>query len=884
MARKKYVDTAPSLANKSRNLTSGLMISFGRPLFYTITFSIIGLFYLISLLGYSCRALTKKFIESVDSTRVLLANSADVWSAGFKGRARKLRRKTKYSKTTFTLPYWRDVWVLLLKLDTKRLASLKPRIPEIKIPKVKFEFPKIAKLTFTSYKQVKPAQKAKRPKAQLILDDPVNLAKSFLCFTSLTIVVAASSISSFFFWLYILKDLPNPRDLTTRKIDVSTKIYDRNGIVLYTIFKEKNRTIVPLEEIPLPMRLATLAAEDASFYEHRGVDVRGVTRAIIKNLSQGKLTGGSTITQQLVKNALLIDNEKTFQRKAKEAILAFRVEQAFTKDQILEMYLNEVNYGGTAYGIQEAASAYFGKPVAELTIAEAAFLAGLPKSPSTLSPFSGDYSAGLARQKDIINLMNLNGFISEEEKQSALTTELTFVPNRVDIKAPHFVMYVRSLLAEKYGEENVETGGLEVVTTLDYEIQKKAEEIVKKNVEGLKNYRVGNGAMVVLDPSSGDILAMVGSRDYFDVENDGNVNVAISDQSPGSSIKVINYTYALSTNYTPATIIDDRPVTFKILGQPDYTPRNYDGTYHGKRTLREAFAQSLNIPAVRVEASYGVHNMIEMGRKMGITSWNDESRYGLSLTLGGGEVKLLDLANVYATVANYGKKNSTWPIKKVTNYRGNILESNEPCRPNEEKRPSLVSIVKEANAAQAYTIECDSEQVFDPRVAYQIIDILRDNNARAPAFGRNSQLVIPGHPEVAVKTGTSNDLRDNLTIGITNDFVVAVWVGNNDNSPMSRVASGLTGASTIFNEMMRELLKDKSSYEWQVPAGLVQLPICPYTGTLPCDGCPTKMEWFLEEKKPLLACRSDQILAFTRDSERQRGQILDPAAQTQIFP
>ena len=713
----------------------------------------------------------------------------------------------------------------------------------------------------------------------------LNVARPRMSYKVLVITFLLFATPVFGFWFFILKDLPSPKELIIRDIDVSTKILDRNGILLYKIYKAENRTIIALSDIPQHVRLAALAAEDAEFYEHPGFSIRGISRAIVKNLEKGELTGGSTITQQLVKNRLLTD-EKTIQRKLKEIVLAIRVELTFTKDEILEMYLNEVSYGGTAYGIQEASEAYFAKNAKDLNISESAFLAGLPKSPSRYSPFSGSFEAGQARQKDVINLMHINKFISQQEKDNALNQKLTFSPNKIDIKAPHFVMYVRSLLAEKYGEEMVETGGLEVVTTLDYEIQKLAEEVVKQETEKLKNMRVGNGAVVVTDPKTGEILAMVGSKDYFDVENDGNVNVALRPRQPGSSIKIVNYAYALSHNYTPATMIDDSPITYKVAGQPPYTPQNYDGNYRGKISLRSALAESRNIPAVRTLKSYGVENMIELGEKMGITTWGDKSRFGLSLTLGGGETKLLDLAQVYSTVANYGEKKEKWTIRKVVNYKGKVFEENT-CTANLKNFSESLVKIPTADAAEASISTCKGEQILDERVAYLLTDILKDNNARAPAFGRNSQLVIPGHTEVAVKTGTSNDLRDNLTVGFMKDYVVAVWVGNNDNSPMSRIASGLTGASTIFNKIMRALLSEKESFAWEAPPGLVKMPVCTITGTLPCEGCPTRMEWFLQEKKPLLACRPEQVIAYKQEKERkeglQTGQILEPAASTETL-
>lgn len=698
----------------------------------------------------------------------------------------------------------------------------------------------------------------------------------------ISVVFFLLGISTLAFWFFILKDLPSPKSLTTRPIEVSTKIYDRNGTLLYKIYKDKNRTIVPLSEIPSQVRLATLAAEDAEFYNHKGISVRGISRAFFKNLEKGELSGGSTITQQLVKNALLTP-EKTLARKVKELALAVEVELTYSKDQILEMYMNEVSFGGTAYGISEASNVYFGKSVEKLSIAEAAYLAGLPKSPSKYSPFSGNFEAGINRQKDILNLMKINGFINEEQETSAENEKLVFAKDRTDIKAPHFVMYVRNLLAEQYGEEMVETGGLDVVTTLDYKLQTMAEEVLKKELDKLKPLHVGNGAVVILDPKTNEILAMVGSKDYFDLANDGNVNVTLRPRSPGSSIKVVNYAYALSTAFSPASIIDDTPITYKVQGQPPYSPKNYDGDFHGRVPLRSALARSLNIPAVKILSSYGVKNMIDLGRKMGITTWDDENRFGLSLTLGGGEVKLLELAKVYSTIASLGVTKDTWAIKKVTNYKNKVLEEKSCASDVNAKTDSFASIPT-VRAEVAPVSTCQGTSVLDPRVSYMLIDILKDNNARAPSFGRLSQLVIPGHPEVAVKTGTSNDLRDNLTVGMTPNYVIAVWVGNNDNSPMSRIASGLTGASTIFNKIAISMLADKEVQNWSVPSGMVQLPICTMTGSLPCSGCPTKLEWFLDEKKPGMACNSDQILAFQKSEEERRSLNFEDNTPNLFFP
>lgn len=691
---------------------------------------------------------------------------------------------------------------LILTPKPKKVVPLKKKVKKEKVKKERIFFKlSLLKIRLALIKLASKLKSVKLPRK--IKVRPVLLVLIVL-------------ILSFFVYSYlsIFRSLPSPKNLTERAIDVSTKIYDRNGNLLYKIYKEKNRTIVPLSQIPPHVRFATLAAEDAEFYTHPGFSVKGIFRAFVENIGSGKLQGGSTITQQLVKNALLTP-ERTLMRKIKEVILSIEVEASYSKDEILEMYLNEVSFGGTAYGIQEASQQYFGKDVGELNLAEAAFLAGLPQSPTKFSPFGTDPSLAFARQREVLHLMVINRYITREQQTEALNTSLTFVPNRTEIKAPHFVMYVRQLLVDKYGEDMVEKGGLEVTTSLDLPINQMAQEVVSGEVSKLKGLNVGNGAALVVNPKTGEILAMVGSRDYYDTAHDGNVNVTTRLRQPGSSIKVVNYAYALGHGFTPATILDDSPVTFSTPGTTPYSPVNYDGKFKGKIPLRVALAESRNIPAVKVLASYGVGKMIELGRKMGITTWDKPSDYGLSLTLGGGAVKLTELAQVYSTIANGGKKPELTPILQVKDYKGRVLEKDS----------------------------FSSSEVLDPKIAYQLIDILKDNNARSGEFGVNSSLVVRNHPEVAVKTGTSNDLRDNLTLGFNQDYLVATWVGNNDNSPMSKIASGITGAAPIWNKIISTILANKPSIDWKVPEGLVKV------------NCLGKGEWFIEGSVPSTYCK-----------------------------
>lgn len=806
-ARKKPdVYLAHQIAKKALYFLKGLLVFIGKPLY----FALIAFLFIAYFIGRSARILFEKIISG----------------------ARKLTKPRK------------------IKIPKIRVPKL--LFPKIRLPKTKIS-PRLLWL-----------------KVQLFLLQIKFPAPKIGINVKLLTLIGLAFIFGFVFWFSVIRDLPSPKTLLTREQEVSTKIYDRNGILLYKIYEDENRTPVTLSQVPLHVRLATLAAEDAEFYSHAGFSVRGIMRAVVRNLRKGELSGGSTITQQLVKNALL-SPEKTITRKVREIILSMGVELTFTKDEILEMYLNEVSYGGTAYGIEEASQVYFGKNVGELTVSEATLLAGLPKSPTKYSPFGANPDLAIERQQEVLHLMKVNKYITEEQEVVSAGETLTFAANKTDIKAPHFVMYVRAQLVEKYGEEVVEKGGLEVITTLDYSIQKMTEEVVKSEVSKLGRLNVGNGAALVMSPGSGEILAMVGSKDYFAQDEDGNVNVTLRPRQPGSSIKVVNYAYALSHEYTPATILDDSPVTFSVPGQPAYSPKNYDSTYRGSLSLRNALAESRNIPAVKVLASYGVTKMIEQGQKMGITTWNDPSKFGLSLTLGGGEVKLIDLAKVYATIANYGRQPEMVSILRITNYKGKVLEEYSCLRNN---------FLTTAQTTEAAKNACDWEEVLDPRVAYLLIDILKDNQARAPAFGSSSYLVINGHPEVAVKTGTSNDLKDNLTAGFNQKYLVVTWVGNNDGSPMSRIASGVTGASPIWNKIMSALLTKEENHDWEVPEGLVKISVCPLTGTLPCEGCGSKAEWFLQEKAPKRACSPETIQKIKEEKEKE-GQILEPAASTQ---
>jgi len=642
---------------------------------------------------------------------------------------------------------------------------------------------------------------------------------------------------------FIFKDLPSPIELSEQEQIVTSRILDRHGNLLYRIYQDENRTIIPLSEIPEHTIQATIAIEDKDFYTHHGFSVSGIFRAVISNIQGNPTQGGSTLTQQLVKNRLL-SSEQTFTRKIKEVLLAVLAEGIYSKEQILDMYFNQIAYGGATYGIEEASQRYFSKPAKELTLAESALLAGLPAAPSVYSPFGTNPEMALIRQEEVLRRMVKDGYITQDEAMAAKQEKLAFSQNRIDIEAAHFVMYVRELLAQRYGEEVLTHGGLIVRTTLDLPLQQEMQSVITKEVDSLKNLKVSNGAGVITNPQTGEILAMVGSTNYFDFEHDGQVNVTLMPRQPGSSIKPLTYAMAMEMGKTPSSIIDDAPITYNIEGSKPYSPKNYDGSFHGKVTLRESLASSYNIPAVKLLDEIGVNNFISYAEDMGISTWEDRNRFGLSLTLGGGEIKMVDMAKAYSAFANQGKVTDLNPILEIRNYKGEQLYINNCALENKN---------------------CKSNQVISPLTAYSISDILSDNKARSPAFGPISNLYMPGQ-QVAVKTGTTNNLRDNWTIGYTTNRLTAIWVGNNDNTPMSYVASGVTGASPIWNAVMTTLVDKTNPHAFVLPDNLEKVAICTTTGTLACDGCPSvKEEYFIAGTAPTTTCNSqmfrDQPLA-----------------------
>jgi penicillin-binding protein 1C len=608
---------------------------------------------------------------------------------------------------------------------------------------------------------------------------------------------------------------------------------------------------------------ATISIEDKNYYRHFGIDLSGIARAVYKNFSGQRLEGGSTITQQLIKMTLL-NPKRTLARKVREALLAIVTEVIYSKKQILEMYLNHAPYGGTAYGIEQASRLYFGKSAKDLNLAEAALLAGLPQAPTAYSPFGLRPENAKDRQISVLRRMREDGYIAKEQEKDAIAEELVFSHPNISIKAPHFVLWVKDLLEEKFGQETVELGGLRVTTTLDLSTQNMAQLAVTTEVDKLSKLRVGNGAALVTNPQTGEILSMVGSKDYFGKNNDGNVNIAVRSRQPGSSIKPIMYASGFSTGkFTPSTMWIDNPTCFKVPNQPEYCPKNYDGQSHGPVQVRYALGNSYNIPAVKSLAYIGLEDMIATASAMGISTFTDPSRYGLSLTLGGGEITMSDMATAFGTLANNGVKVPLNPFLKIEDYRGKIL-----YQYSEEDR------IQDLPSAQ---------QAIPPEAAYLVSHILLDNNARTAAFGPSSQLVIPGQV-VSVKTGTTNDLRDNWTIGYTPERLTAVWVGNNDNKPMNQaLVSGITGAAPIWHEIMSQILKDRKPVWPEKPEGVVGKDVCVLTGLLapnqslntnnqtpPCD---TRHEFFWEKFLPENNRAVQREIWIRRDT----GTPMDPA-------
>ena len=626
-------------------------------------------------------------------------------------------------------------------------------------------------------------------------------------------------------FIYYAKDLPRPEVFTERPFVLPTKIYDRKGeVLLYQIYDEEKRTVVPLEQIPNHLKQAVLSAEDSSFYSHFGLDFKGIFRSILNNLKIGKaIYGGSTISQQLIRSSFLT-LDKTIQRKVKEVILTLELERRYSKDQILEFHLNQVPFGSNAYGVAAASQTYFNKDVSQLSLAQSALLASLIQGPSRLSPYGGNKEALLIRKDYVLDRMVEENYISQEQAEEAKTESLEFAEIRHPIEAPHFVLYVRKYLEEKYSDYYLKERGLKVYTTLDWQLQTAAQEIIEEGVAANKGYNSHNASLVAINPYNGEILAMIGSADWHAIDSwpegcdtseegclfDPKFNVAtLGERQPGSAFKPFVYAQAFKKGLTPETILWDVKTEFNpnctstAVQEKDeydldcYHPQNYDGNFRGPVTLRQALAQSINLPSVKVLYLAGVKDTIDLAKTLGITTLDQSiSWYGLSLVLGGGEVKLLELVSAYGVFATRGLQVPPVSILKIEDSEGNIIEENKKTQ----------------------------KRVLEAQVADLINDILSDNEARTPMFGRWSPLYIPDF-QVAAKTGTTQEYKDAWTIGYTPSVVVGVWAGNNNNTPTNK-KPGVVLAGPMWHRFMKKALEIYPSEDFHKPEPIeTEIPV-----------------------------------------------------------
>ncbi len=599
----------------------------------------------------------------------------------------------------------------------------------------------------------------------------------------------AGALSVLVYIAQVSQGLPNPNQLIKRNIAQSTKIYDRTGKhLLYEISGNQRRTLVKLKDIPTYLKEATIAIEDKNFYKHGGFSFWSIFRTAITDVIFHRSAGGSTLTQQFVKNAIL-SPQKTISRKVREIILAYRLEQKFSKNDILQMYLNEIPYGSNAYGVEAASQNYFGKSVKDLNLPESAILAAIVQMPSYYSPYGPHKDLLLERKNYVLDLMAQQGYISKAERDAAQKEKIKFKKPGTNIVAPHFVMYVKSLLAKKYGEQMIEQGGLKIYTTLDFKMQKIAQEAITTVTKNYpKDFNANNAALVAINPKNGQILAMIGSRDYFNDAIDGQFNVATSPRQPGSSIKPIVYAALFEKGYTPNTILYDVNTNFSTNPKKPYKPTDYDLKQRGPVTIRQALAGSLNIPAVKTMYLAGINNVLNLADSLGYTTLRPRSRFGLSFVLGGAEVELLQHVNAYSALANDGLISPIVSILKIENSQGKIIEQYHPS----------------------------NKKVLDSQVVRMVDSILIDNNARAFIFGIHNFLNLGKRP-VAAKTGTTNDFRDAWTVGFTPSLVAGVWVGNSNNKPMYRGAEGATVAAPIWHYFMKNVLKNTPIQTFPAP-------------------------------------------------------------------
>lgn len=670
------------------------------------------------------------------------------------------------------------------------------------------------------------------------------------------LIVIILCIGLLFAWY--AKDLPRP-DKVQRSTGLSTVIVDRNGQRLYDIFQEADRIPAKWEEIPQYLKDATVAVEDKEFYKHQGLSSTGILRGMLACIFLRRCQGGSTLTQQLVKNVLL-SQERTLPRKMKEAVLAIQIERKYSKNDILLMYLNEAPYGGTAVGVKSAAQNYFNKDVKNLTLVESAVLAGFPQAPSFYSPFTGEAKAYIVRATHVLRRMREDGYITPIQEAAAVKQldTLQFSEGNGALRAPHFVAYIKQLLIDKFGEKAVTAGGMKVTTTLDWTLQEKAQDIVKEEVDKIIKLKASNGAAVVVDPRSGEILAMVGSKDYAATDSSGfKFNVVTQGlRQPGSSIKPVLYAAALAKGYSASLELMDVDTKYPSgdPSKPEYNPKNYDGKFRGPVQMRYALANSINTIAVKTTALVGTRDVLKMAFDIGLPTLEPTSdnlkRLGLSMALGGGEVYMLDMARAYSVFATEGNRMDPVALLKVEDAKGKVVYEYKPTPPH---------------------------PVLDPGVAFIMSSMLSDNDARKDVFGLKSYLYIPGYT-VAVKTGTTDDKRDNWTAGYTKSRVVVAWVGNNDNSPMSpTLASGVTGAAPIWNRIIREAIKDLPDAPFDKPDNVIEVEIDAFGGGLPRDGYPTRKEFFVKGTEPTSQAAIYQSLKISRKDSNKLANAIEIA-------
>ncbi len=673
-------------------------------------------------------------------------------------------------------------------------------------------------------------------------------------------IIAITSVSTLKSYA---SDISSPSALMAKK-KTGTTILDRNGQVLFQGYGAQSNVVLGLSEIPASLKNATLVAEDPSFYEHPGISVQGTLRAAITDIThQRKVEGGSTLTQQLIKNSLLT-SDKNFQRKYQEILLAIELERHYSKDEILQMYLNETYYGEGSSGVAVASQTYFHKAPRDLTLGESALLAGLPLGPSRLNP-NNDLAAATGRRDYVLGRMLEYKKITPQQADAAKAQPLVLAANAADnpsslkiyaktitIHAPHFVFYVLDQLRAKYGDDLLQNGGITVKTTLDLTRQDLAQQTVTTQINKLSEHHVTNGGLVSIDPRTGDVIAMVGSTDY-NAPDFGNVNVTLSDLQPGSSFKPIAYATAFKKGWNGATTILDAPFSAPGGDGTIYAPQNYDLKFHGTVTLRHALDNSLNIPAVKVLQFAGVPDTLQTAHDLGVTTLTDSSRYGLALVLGGGEVRPIDMATVYATFDNNGVKIEPRSILEVTDRYGKDITKADPRVP---------------------------KTVIDPRIAYMITSIISDDKSRQPEFPANGPLTLSGRP-AAAKTGTTNDFRDNWTVGYTPQLVTAVWVGNNDHSPMNNV-DGITGAAPIWHDYMEGALAGEPALAFAAPPGITSASVCRTDGGLanPWDTS-AYAEIFMTDAMPTKHCATS---AAKPSPSPITLPVIDPNAQVNKNP